>query len=129
MRLQLVCGLDTCDDQCHIISAVGIFSELAELLCNLACCITAYVLMTSGFSFEAIKYVYFGTTLVASLSCVVLSFSINHPISMLQHHQQDFQGRMNATYTNTMQQHKMNNQFKNRISLTIHEDFTHTGMK
>ena len=77
MRLQLVCGLESCDDQCHIISAVGIFSELAELLCNLTCCITAYILMTSGFSFEVIKYVYFGTTLVASLSCVVLSYNIN----------------------------------------------------
>ena len=56
-----------------------------------------------------------------------VSFSLNHPISMLQNHQQDFQARMNATYTNAMQQNQKN--YKNKVSLTIHEDFSNTGMK
>ena len=81
MRLQLICGLNNCESQCHVISAVGIFSEFAELIFNILTCVTAYLFISHGASFEAVKYIYFGTTLIASMCCVTLSISIYNQAS------------------------------------------------
>ena len=53
MRLQHLCGLGTCENQCHVVSAVGIVGELVELVFDLATCVGAYLLIASGASFNS----------------------------------------------------------------------------
>eukprot|EP00750_Incisomonas_marina_P000069 INCI10045.2.p1 GENE.INCI10045.2~~INCI10045.2.p1 ORF type:complete len:468 (+),score=76.86 INCI10045.2:119-1522(+) len=77
MRLKLKCRLGTCDSQCHVISAVSIIGELTELVFNILTCVTAYLLMANGASFDVVKYVYFATTLGATLLCVSMGISIS----------------------------------------------------
>ena len=77
MRLQNQCNLHTCASQCHVVSAVGIVSELIELVFNLGTCFIAYQLMTSGATFSSVKFVYFGMTLFATLCCACLGISIS----------------------------------------------------
>ena len=76
LRLQNHCGLATCDTQCHVISAVGICSELLELVVNLVTCVAAYLLIMAGASFESVKSCYFASTLVASIVCIALAADI-----------------------------------------------------
>ena len=77
MRLHHRCGLSSCDSQCHVVSAVGIVSELVEIVFDLATCVTAYVLLTHGASFASVKYVYFSVTLLATLCCVGVGTAIS----------------------------------------------------
>jgi len=80
MRIVMRCDGDVnCDNQCAVISGVGVWGEFAELFLNAGTSGVAWGLIHLGGSFDAVKWVYFVVTLAANAVCVGCSLYISQP--------------------------------------------------